>query len=60
MNRRLNLEDAQFDSIMKRDDDSIEGLTFAEIQAIVSMIIVAGSETTVSVLSGTKVLSSFI
>ncbi|TVY83635.1 Cytochrome P450 monooxygenase aclL [Lachnellula suecica] len=55
VNRRLNLEKERPDLIsqIKRDDEGIDGLTIPELQATASVIIVAGSETTVSVLSGT-------
>jgi len=54
VNRRLNLEKQRPDliSLIKRDDDGLEGLTVPEIQATASVIIVAGSETTTTVLSG--------
>jgi cytochrome P450 len=38
---------------IRRDDEGKEGLRLVEIQATASVIIVAGSETTVTVLSGT-------
>jgi cytochrome P450 len=55
VNRRLNLEKDRPDliSLIKRDDDGKDGLTLPEMQATASVIIIAGSETTVSVLSGT-------
>lgn len=54
VNRRLNLEKQRPDLISHiiRDDNGLEGLTVPEIQATASVIIVAGSETTVTVLSG--------
>jgi cytochrome P450 len=54
VNRRLNLEMARPDilSHIKIDDEGISGLTLGEVQATASIIIVAGSETTVSILSG--------
>jgi len=55
VNRRLNLEKERPDliSLIKLDEAGKEGLTLPELQATSSVIIVAGSETTVSVLSGT-------
>lgn len=57
INRRLDLplESGRPDliSLIKRDDAGVDGLTLPEMQATASVIIVAGSETTVSVLSGT-------
>jgi cytochrome P450 len=55
VNRRLNLEKDRMDLIggIRRDDEGKEGLRLVEIQATASVIIVAGSETTVTVLSGT-------
>ncbi|KAF2875655.1 cytochrome P450 [Massariosphaeria phaeospora] len=55
INRRLASEKERPDliSMMKRDDDGVDGITTAELQATTSVLIVAGSETTVSVLSGT-------
>ena len=55
VNRRLHIEKDRPDliSLIKRDDDGKEGLTLPEMQATASVIIIAGSETTVSVLSGT-------
>jgi cytochrome P450 len=38
--------------MIQRDDEGIHGLTLPELQATASVIIVAGSETTVSVLTG--------
>ncbi|KAF7918439.1 uncharacterized protein EAE98_009682 [Botrytis deweyae] len=61
INRRLERETPRPDiiSLIKRDEDGKEGLTIQELQATASVIIVAGSETTVSVLSGiTNNLSS--
>jgi len=54
VNRRLNFEKQRPDliSFINRDDNGLEGLTVPEIQATASVIIVAGSETTVTVLSG--------
>ncbi|KAF7937988.1 uncharacterized protein EAE97_007784 [Botrytis byssoidea] len=54
INRRLEREMSRPDiiSLIKRDEDAKEGLTIQELQATASVIIVAGSETTVSVLSG--------
>ncbi|TGO73048.1 hypothetical protein BELL_0396g00070 [Botrytis elliptica] len=54
INRRLERETPRPDiiSLIKRDEDGKEGLTIQELQATASVIIVAGSETTVSVLSG--------
>lgn len=54
INRRLEREISRPDiiSLIKRDEDGKEGLTIQELQATASVIIVAGSETTVSVLSG--------
>ncbi|TGO36465.1 hypothetical protein BHYA_0124g00260 [Botrytis hyacinthi] len=54
INRRLEREISRPDisSLIKRDEDAKEGLTIQELQAAASVIIVAGSETTVSVLSG--------
>jgi cytochrome P450 len=54
MNRRLNQEEDRPDlvSMIKRDEDGIRGITLAELHATASVLIVAGSETTVSVLSG--------
>lgn len=55
VNRRLNLEKTRPDLIsqIKLDEDGKQGLTIPELQATASVIIVAGSETTISVLSGT-------
>ncbi|CAG8971515.1 hypothetical protein HYALB_00005411 [Hymenoscyphus albidus] len=54
INRRLNLEKTRPDLIsqIKLDEYGLQGLTIPELQATSSVIIVAGSETTVSVLSG--------
>ncbi|TEY74974.1 hypothetical protein BOTCAL_0067g00300 [Botryotinia calthae] len=54
INRRLEREKPRPDiiSLIKRDEDGKEGLTIQELQATASVIIVAGSETTVSVPSG--------
>lgn len=54
MNRRLSQEQERPDliSMIKRDDEGIKGITLAELHATASVLIVAGSETTVSVLSG--------
>ncbi|TGO11350.1 hypothetical protein BTUL_0112g00100 [Botrytis tulipae] len=54
INRRLEREMSRPDiiSLIKRDEDGKEGLTIQELQATASVIIVAGSETTVSILSG--------
>jgi cytochrome P450 len=54
MNRRLSQEQERPDllSMIKRDDKGIKGITLAELQATASVLIVAGSETTASVLSG--------
>jgi cytochrome P450 len=56
VNRRLNLEKERMDLIgaIKRDDEGKDGLRLQEIQANANVIIVAGSETTVTVLSGTS------
>ncbi|TGO63168.1 hypothetical protein BOTNAR_0104g00160 [Botryotinia narcissicola] len=53
-NRRLEREMSRPDiiSLIKRDENGKEGLTIQELQAKASVIIVPGSETTVSVLSG--------
>lgn len=55
MNQRLGLEQERPDliSMIKRDDEGLKGLKLSELHATSSLIIVAGSETTVSVLSGT-------
>ncbi|KAF1948786.1 cytochrome P450, partial [Byssothecium circinans] len=55
MNRRLNSEQERPDliSMIKRDEEGIKGITLAELHATASVLIIAGSETTVSVLSGT-------
>jgi cytochrome P450 len=54
INRRLNLEKERPDivSMIKMDDQGVDGLTYAEMKATSSLIIVAGSETTTTVLSG--------
>ncbi|KAF7914031.1 uncharacterized protein EAF01_000437 [Botrytis porri] len=39
-------------SLIKRDEEGKEGLTIQELQATASVIIVAGGETTITVLSG--------
>ncbi|EHL02345.1 putative Isotrichodermin C-15 hydroxylase [Glarea lozoyensis 74030] len=50
----LNLEMTRPDilSYIKIDDKGVNGLTLPEVQATSSIIIIAGSETTVSILSG--------
>ncbi|KAF4628703.1 hypothetical protein G7Y89_g9455 [Cudoniella acicularis] len=55
LDRRLNIEKERPDivSLIKMDDEGINGLTITEMQATCTVIIVAGSETTVAVLSGT-------
>jgi len=55
VNRRLNLERDRLELIggIRRDGEGKEGLRLEEIQATASVIIVAGTETTVTVLSGT-------
>lgn len=52
--RRLNLEKSRPDiiSMIKRDDEGVDGLTYPEMKATSSVLIVAGSETTTTVLSG--------
>jgi cytochrome P450 len=54
INRRLSTEKQRTDliSMIQCDDEGIHGLTLPELQATASVIIVAGSETTVSVLTG--------
>ncbi|KAF5878907.1 putative cytochrome p450 monooxygenase protein [Botrytis fragariae] len=53
INRRLERKTPRPDiiSLIKRDEEGKEGLSIQELQATASVIIVAGSETTVSVLS---------
>jgi cytochrome P450 len=55
LNRRLNFETNRphLFSMIKRDEDGVEGLTYSEMKAISSVLIVAGSETSITVLSGT-------
>jgi cytochrome P450 len=55
INRRLDQEQERPDliSMIKRDDEGVKGITLPELHATASVLIVAGSETTVSVLSGT-------
>lgn len=55
INRRLNLEKERPDliSMIKRDDEGVEGLSYPEMKATSSILIVAGSETSITVLSGT-------
>ena len=52
--RRLNLEMSRKDilSYVGIDENGVEGLRLGEVQATASIIIIAGSETTVTVLSG--------
>jgi hypothetical protein len=54
INRILNLEMSRPDIIshVKIDDNGINGLTVPEVQGTASIIIVAGSETAVTILSG--------
>ncbi|KAF2821312.1 cytochrome P450 [Ophiobolus disseminans] len=55
INKRLEQKEEKADliSMIKRDDEGVKGITLAELHATTSLIIIAGSETTVSVLSGT-------
>jgi cytochrome P450 len=55
INRRLNLERDRPDliSMIKRDDDEVNGISYPEMLATSSVLIVAGSETSITVLSGT-------
>jgi cytochrome P450 len=55
INRRLNLEKERPDliSMIKRDGEGVIGLSYPETIATSSVIIVAGSETSTTVLSGT-------
>jgi cytochrome P450 len=55
VNRRLNLESDRMDLIggIRKDGEGKEGLRLEEIRTTASVIIVAGNETTVTVLSGT-------
>jgi cytochrome P450 len=55
INDRLALEKERPDliSMIKRDDEGVKGLQLSEMHATGSLLIVAGSETTVSVMSGT-------
>jgi cytochrome P450 len=55
VNDRLSQKQEKADliSMIKRDDDGVKGLKLSELHATSSLLIVAGSETTVSVLSGT-------
>jgi cytochrome P450 len=55
INRRLNLEKDRPDlvSMIKRDEEGVDGLSHPEMLATSSVLIVAGSETSISVLSGT-------
>jgi cytochrome P450 len=54
ISRRLDQEQERPDmiSMIKRDDEGLKGITRPELDSTASLIIVAGSETTVSVLSG--------
>ncbi|KAF2246979.1 cytochrome P450 [Trematosphaeria pertusa] len=55
INRRLNLEKDRPDiiSMIKRDEEGVDGLTHPEMLATSSVLIVAGSDGTISVLNGT-------
>lgn len=55
INRRLNLEKDRPDliSMIKRDEERVDGLSYPEMLATSSVLIVAGSETSITVLSGT-------
>jgi cytochrome P450 len=55
INRRLSLEKDRPDlvSMIKMDDEGSNGLTHPEMMATSSVLIVAGSETSITVLSGT-------
>jgi cytochrome P450 len=55
INRRLSLEKDRPDlvSMIKMDDEGTNGLTHPEMMATSSVLIVAGSETSITVLSGT-------
>jgi len=55
VNRRLGIEQQRQDIIgmIQQDENGIHGLTVPEMQATASLIILAGSETSVSVLTGT-------
>jgi cytochrome P450 len=55
INRRLDQKHdrSDFISMIKLDDTGVKGITLPELYATASLLIVAGSETTVSVLSGT-------
>jgi cytochrome P450 len=54
ISRRLDQEEQRPDliSMIKRDEEGLKGITRPELDSTASLIIVAGSETTVSVLSG--------
>ncbi|KAF2688531.1 cytochrome P450 [Lentithecium fluviatile CBS 122367] len=54
INRRLSQKQERPDlvSMIKRDDEGVKGLSLPEMHATASVLIVAGSETTVTVLSG--------
>jgi cytochrome P450 len=54
ISRRLENKQERADliSMIKRDDEGVKGITRPELSATASLIIIAGSETTVSVLSG--------
>ncbi|KAF2012098.1 cytochrome P450 [Aaosphaeria arxii CBS 175.79] len=55
INRRLNLEKERPDliSMIKRDDEGVNGLSYPEMKSTAAVLIVAGSETSITVLSGT-------
>jgi cytochrome P450 len=54
ISRRLEQKQGRADliSMIKRDENGLKGITRPELSATASIIIIAGSETTVSVLSG--------
>ena len=54
IDRRLNLEKDRPDlvSMIKRDEDGVNGLRYEEMLATSSLLIIAGSETSTTVLSG--------
>jgi cytochrome P450 len=55
INRRLNMEKNRADliSLIRTDEEGQAGLTLSELKATASLMIMAGSETSISVLCGT-------